>query len=481
MRSRLAALGVLALVLLLAGCGGGGGGKSGLPGGASVVPKSAVGFVSVVTDQSSSQWQQALALVKRFPGGKQALAHPMGKDVLSSLGPELDVAVLDLKSHGSDVVLLTQPKNPDKLNRASSGTVHTVVDGWTVYANDQAALKKFEAERSSGTLSDDKTFQDAYGNLPSDALAKAYMRGSVIEQRLQQSLSQSGLTGMSSISSQSGKLESLSAALVPEQNGVKLHLNANGNLPGSPSTFSPELPSELPSGALAYISFSDLESSLRSTLQRLSQAYPQLDAARAQLETLGGFSVDKDLLPLFGGEGAVAVYPAPVQRAVKGPAAAPTVAVVFKISDQGAANNVVSGLARLARLSKRVRVTTVKGVTQFRLSKTSTLSVAVLKDMVVVTNRASSLAAIQGDTVKLADDPTYKQAVEGSGLPSQTSGFVYVNTPLAARYGVTSTAQQSNRRVNPRVLAGISHLQGLLLYANKNGGNYELTGFLGIQ
>ena len=474
MRLRAAALAALALcVAVLAGCGSGGSGPKGLPGGASVVPKSAPAFISITTDRSSTQWQQALALVKRFPGGSKALAQAKGKDVLSAIGPELDVAVLDLKSSGSDVVLLTQPRDSAKLNSAvSSDTVHTVVDGWTVYANHQSTLKKFEAERSSGSLSDDKAFQDAYANLPSEAIAKAFFSGSVIQQRLQQSLAQTSLPLMSPISNQSSKLESLSAALVPEQTGVKLHVNANGNLPGSPSTFTPGLPAELPSGALLYVSFSNLESSLRSALQKASQLYPQLDAARAQLETLGGFSVDKNLLPLFGGEGAVAVYPG--QKL-------PTLDVVFKISDEAEANKVIAGVAKLAQLSKKVKVTTAKGVTQFQVSKTTTISVAVLNGMLIVTNQASSLAGISGLTQMLADDPEYKQAVEGSGLPAHTSGFVYVNTPQAVKYQLISSAHQLHQRVNPTVLAQVSHLQGALMYVDKHGGNYEFTGFLGIK
>jgi Protein of unknown function (DUF3352) len=483
MRSRVGALAALALgAALLAGCGGGGGAK-GLPGGASIVPKSAPGFISVTTDRSSPQWQQALDLVKRFPGGSKALAQAQGKDVLSAIGPEFDIALLDLKSSGSDVVLLTQPRNPAKLNKAvSSGTVHTVVDGWTVYANHQSTLEKFQAERSSGSLSDDKAFQDAYANLPAEAIAKAFFSGSVIEQRLQQSLAQSSLPLMSPVSNQSGKLESLSAALVPEQSGVKLHLNANGNLPGSPSTFTPELPAELPSGALLYVSFSDLQSSLKNALKQASQLYPQLDASLAQLETLGGFSVDKDLLPLFGDEGAVAVYPnKSVFLKAGAPPPAPVIDVVFKISDETAAEKVISGVARLARFSKQVKVRTAKGVTQFEVSKTTTISVAVLNGMLVITNQASSLAGLSGLPQTLADDPTYKQAVKGSGLPSHTSGFVYVDTPQAVKYELSSTAQQSQKRVNPVVLTQVSHLQGALLYVDKHGGNYELTGFLGIK
>lgn len=472
MRSRLAALAALALVVLLAGCGGGG--KSELPGGASVVPKSAVGFISVTTDRSSAQWKQALDLIKRFPGAEKALAQKQGNDVLSGIGPEFDAAILDLKSQGSDVVLLTQPKNPAKLNGAvSSGTVHTVVDGWTVYSNSQASLDKFSAERSSGSLSDDEAFQNAYANLPGDAIAKAFMRGSVLEQRFRRSFSQLQFSGMSTVSSDSGSLESLAAALVPEQDGVKLNMDANGNLPGSLSSYSPDLPSQLPSGALAYVSFSNLETSLKSGLQQLSQIYPQLGAAEAQLETLGGFSVDKDLLPLFGGEGAVAIYPGRKQ---------PTLDVVFKISDEQAANRVLNGIKRLAHFSKDVKVTSANGVYRItRSGSKSVISITVQDGLLMITNQASSFGDIEGVTVKLEDDPTYKQTLDAAGFPSHTSGFLYVNTPLAVKEGLTNVARQSSQRVNPVVLAQISHLQGLVLWADKNGGSYQFTGFLGIK
>ena len=472
MRSRSARLAVLAFgVAALAGCGGGG--KSTLPAGASVAPKSTVAFISLTTDHSSPQWKQALELVKRFPGGGQAMSQAKVKTALSAVGPELDAAVLDLRSQGSDVALLTQPRNPEKLNKATPDMVHTVVDDWTVYANTRATLKKFEAERSSGSLSDDKAFQDAYADLPADALAKAFMRGGPIEQRFRRSLAQASFSAMTPISSESGKLQSLSAALIPEQAGVRLHLNANGNLPGSLSSYSPDLPAALPSGALAYVSFSDLETTLRAALTRLSQIYPQLDAGRAQLETLGRFSVDKDLLPLFGGEGAVAVYPGRKQ---------PTLDVVFKISDEQAANRVLNGLKLLAHFAKGVTVTSSNGVYRIiRAGSKTIISVTVRNDMLMITNQASSFAAIDGTTDKLEDDPTYKQTIDTAGLPSHTSGYVYVNTPLAVKDGLTSVARQSNQRVNPVTLAQVSHLQGLVMWADRSGGSYQLTGFLGIK
>lgn len=469
MRVRLASLAALALGAgFLAGCGGGE--SSSLPAGASIAPKNAPLFLSVVTKRGSTQWNQALALVRKFPGGKQALDQPMFKRETALFGDEVDLVWLDLQNSNNDLVGLTKPRNSSKFDAMveRDDSAHTVVDGWTVVAHDQALLQHFQQARKQGALSDNKAFKDGYGKLPGDALVKAFVSGAAIQKSLFEA--NSTLTGAGLAAGK--QLDSITAALVPEQSGVKLTVGANGNLPGNPSTFSPELPSQLPSGALAYASFSNLESSLKSALQRASQMFPRVDAFRAQLETLGGFSVDQDLLPLFGGEGAVAVYPGQKQ---------PAIDVVFKISDETAAKRVISGLVRLAQLSKEARVTTSGGVTQIQVSKTTTLSVTVTNGLLVVTNQASSISSIQGVTVKLADDPSYKAAVEGSGLPSNTSGFVYVNTGLAAKDILNAQAQQRKQRVNPAVLSEVSHLQGLLLYAHKNGGSYELTGFLGIK
>jgi Protein of unknown function (DUF3352) len=472
---------VAALAIGLAfGAGCGGGGSSGAPDGASIAPKNAPAFISVVTKRGAPPRNRAMALAAHFPGGTRALQQPMFKRISSSLGDELDIVWLDFRN-SNDIVGITKPANAAGLDEelTKNGTAHTLVDGWTVFADDSSLLDRFQQARKSGSLSDDSVFTDAFGKLPDEAFARAFVRGSVLEARLQQQLAQSTFPLKRTMGLGDGKLQSLTAALIPEQTGVKLALNVNGDLPGKPSTFTPELPTALPAGALAYFSFSNLEGSLRHVLEQGAKIVPQFDAYRAQLETLGGFSLDNDLLPIFGGEGAVALYPPPAGAPAGNRAA--SLDIVFKITDEAAARRAVSGLTRLAKLSKKGRVTSAKGVTQIQVSKQSTLSVAVLKGMLVLTNNASSLSSIQGKTAKLADDPSYKQAVAGSGLPSKTSGFFYANTLLGARWALQNQAQQRGQRVNPQALAELSHLQGLLLYATKDGGNYSLNGFLGIK
>jgi len=129
MRTRSAAAAVLAaLALLGAGCGGSSKSKqsaSGGPSGAEVIPASAPAFLAVDTDLSSDQVKQADTLSKKFPGRAKALAQIQQQltkdgidfqtDVKPALGPEIDVAWLDLADNGANAVAVTQPKDKAKL------------------------------------------------------------------------------------------------------------------------------------------------------------------------------------------------------------------------------------------------------------------------------------------------------------------------------------------------------------------------------
>ena len=129
MRMRLAAAAPLAALALLAGgCGGSSSSKgsaSGSAAGATVVPASAVAYVSVNSDLGSDQWKKADALSKKFPGRAKAIASfekdlakddiDFQKDVKPALGPEVDFAWLDFADGGKNVVAVTQPKDPARL------------------------------------------------------------------------------------------------------------------------------------------------------------------------------------------------------------------------------------------------------------------------------------------------------------------------------------------------------------------------------
>src|SRR3989440_9666278 len=201
MRTRLAVAAPLAALALLvaAGCGGSSnskGGASGSPAGATVIPASAVAYVSINSDLGSDQWKKADALSKKFPGRAKALADfqkelakanlDFQKDVKPALGPEIDVAWLDLADNGKNFVWVTQPKDEakfaalvDKANKSDpSNKAYTAkVGDWMALAQSQATLDRLKSAQNGAKLADDSTFKDAVADLPGEALAKAYVNG----------------------------------------------------------------------------------------------------------------------------------------------------------------------------------------------------------------------------------------------------------------------------------------------------------------
>src|SRR4051812_20803709 len=183
MRLRLAAL--LALVAVLAvGCGSASGGGSASGDASGLVPQGALAFVTIGTDFGSSQWQSARSILGKFPLKTKVTAaidsalseHGLDPDaVKASVGPELDVAVLKVDGE-TNAVGFTQPKDAPafdaQLDKAAAK--HTMIDGWTVFADSQAFLDAVTGR--SANLSDSAHYQAAMKTVPgsSDALARLY-------------------------------------------------------------------------------------------------------------------------------------------------------------------------------------------------------------------------------------------------------------------------------------------------------------------
>src|SRR5262245_36578149 len=187
---------VLAL-FVAAGCGGSDSSTaSGTESAATVAPATAAAYVAVDTDLDSSQWKQAQDILERFPGRDQLLQQiekelgeenvDFEQDVEPALGPETAIVVMP---GDHDVVGLTQPDDAAKLDALlerlnedeSANYVTREIDGWTAIADTDQVLDAFDAARKEGTLDDDDAFQEAIGELPDEALVKAYASGDAVE------------------------------------------------------------------------------------------------------------------------------------------------------------------------------------------------------------------------------------------------------------------------------------------------------------
>lgn len=490
---RLLAVPLASLALLAAGCGGSGsgsgsGGSSGgsIPAGASIAPGSSALFVSANTSFQSDQWQNISALFAKFPDGQQLLEKLQESlnglqlsDVEAALGPETDLALLGFENGSDDIVYLTQPKDQAKLDALLAGDgppqVSTEVEGWTVWADTRAVLDRFELARKDGVLSDSDTFKQAMDRLPAEAAAKLYVAGDPVLKALDRSLSQSGAP--SGITGDFGTLDSIAAAAVVEQNGLSLSGDVAANLEDQPETYSPELDSELPAGALLYVSFANLDQLLRRALDEVDKAQGNFKEQLGLVEGVTGLSLEGDLLPILAQEGAIAVYPAQAGQKL------PDIAVVLRLSDEDKVRSLLDRLATLVGVSGSTGVTsaTIAGapVKKFEYEGVTVLA-GVFDGLLVVTNSESVIEGLRSSGEKLADDPLYQEAANSAGLPDKVLGLVYANLHdgLPAAF---SLAEQSGSTVPLEAKANTEPLQSALVWASSENGNFPLGGFLAVK
>jgi Protein of unknown function (DUF3352) len=486
MRMRLAAAAPLAaLALLAAGCGGSGsnGSASGSAAGATVMPASAVAYVSVNTDLGSDQWKKLDALSKKFPGRAQALADfrkqlakdgiDFQQDLKPAFGPEVDVGWLDFADNGRNLVAVTQPKDDSKLdaivkkNNADSSNqkLYTEkVGDWTAISDSQAKLDRLKSAQNGAKLADDSSFKDAVADLPDEALVKVYVNGGAVRQAVQQGIAptvgQSGLFG-SAIPS----LGWLSASASAASNGIGFQAGAKSSSSKAKS-YKSELVDRLPAGALADLSFNNVSSSLRRVLNQAG-----LRAQAAQIEQVLGIS-ENDLLKLLSNEGALAVYPsAPGERY-------PSVELLLKVNDQAKARRLLARLSALAPMAgATVKPVTIGGVAAHELVVNGAVSVdyGLFDGVLAVSNSRSALAGLSGGGVKLGSDPVFSDARSAAKAPSSTTGFAYVN--LQGMFKEVFHFLPSS----PETRANLAPLTSFFAYGAKKDDVTRVNGFLEIK
>lgn len=489
MRRRLGFFAGIALsAALLAGCGGGGGSKPAATGAASVVPDKVSAFVSVDSNLDSAAWKKAEALLNRFPGKGKVLASLRAsltenglnweQDVKPALGNEIDFVWLDFQNGGNDLVGLTKPKDVNKFNalleQGSTPSVHEEIEGWTVFASNQAQLDQFKSLRGSGgRLDGDSAFTSAIDGLPGDSIAKAFVRGSAIQTAIDQAIEQQG-GPTSATAGQIGTLDSFGAAVTPESNGIRFDSALSGDLKLGGSAYHADLPSSLPSGATLYLSFNNVGGRLSTLFDDYARTNPSFDQQRAQVEAALGVSID-EIFKLLSGEGAFALY-----RTKSGQ---PALVLAVQVSDEAKAKSVIAKATALAQLSNSVQVRTVQigGVqaSEFDVSGTA-IYIAVFDGKLVITNSRATIESMRGSGTKLAEDSAYKAAVSGAAMPSETDGFLYANVRGGLEYAF-AYAESKGSKIPAVAKDNLSPLRGLLLYSAKNGNRFQFTGFLGIE
>jgi hypothetical protein len=480
---------LVGLALLAAGCGGGGGGgDNALPEGAEATPENIPGFVSFNTDFDSEQWKTGKTLLQRFPDAPRLLARiqkafaqegvDFERDIRPALGPEFDIAWLDFQNDGDNLVGLTQPDDEAKLKallaKGDEKTFSRKIDGWTVIADSQELLSRFE--QGAGSLADVDAFKDQMEKIDDASAARAYVRGREVQQALDAALEGEGAPP--SVTVDVGRLESLALGAKAEEKGVSFDGGIRIDPALDPQPFKATLPADLPTGALLYVSANSLDDMLRTVIKLVGKANPNFPEQLSQVEAAMGITLEDDIYPLLTNEAAFAIYP---KRPV------PTLLFVLKTAgdDEENASRLVDRIAQLLKLSGQAGTSEldIEGAKVHRFDFADagfSLFITTHAGKTIITNGREAVAGVLGSGDKLEDDSVFKQAKDNAAMPDETTGFVYGNLEQGLPF-VYAFARSQGGVVPPIVPRNTEPLEDTLLYTEKDGKLLRVAGFLTIQ
>ena len=473
MRARTIVAGIAAAgaaALTAAGCGGmGSAGSSTLGGAASVAPADAVAFVALDSNVSSAQWSAVDGLLRKFPAHDELLAKlratfeqrsklSWAADVKPALGSELDLIALPGKE--PQFVGLTQGGDQAKLDallqKLDKGIVSQQIGGWTAFSTSQAAL---DAVKSATTkLADNNTYRAAVAKLAGDALVRAYANGTEAQQLL-------ASLGKQTPSVASVPFSWASADLVASGDGVRVNAYSHdGSTLGvaqrfrgtPPAAYASSLVDEIPSGALLVADFpvtaGELQFSTSGALPKALQKF--LGASPTFLAQLDD---------VLGGE--TAVY-------VRTGLPIPEVTIVTQ------PNDVTQAEASLADILKTIRQAAGSAKGGFDLSQIPVFHKAEGGQLIISTSQ-QGIADFESAGPKLSADPSFKGAQQASGMPAQTTGFIYVN--LAASLPLVRLIGPMLGLKLPAQQQDVSALKTLTAFGTRAGEEATFSVFLEVR
>jgi hypothetical protein len=469
LRRGLSLLCLLGALGLVTGCAGAKSTSSSIPESASLAPADALAYATVVTDEGSDQWKHAASLLERIPGAKDGVSGSIGSalgeqgvdwtnDVRPAIGPELVVVA----TADRQPIVLVQPADEAKLDallaKGDTTYVRAEVDGWQALAQSQTALDGYRSALDRGALDGVEAFEQGFGVLPSDALARAW----VDTARLSKDLGR--LVQQASTEVDLG-LDWLAAAVSAKDDGVLLTLGMR--MPGGGDTrYEPELFARVPADAVAAVSFGGTQ----KILDRV-QGNVDLDKASKTIESITGVSL-KGLTDALSGEGALYV------RA--GGELVPVVSLVLRPPDPAKTWNTLDGLGRkLAEQAKTtVTVRTENGI-EVRRVTTDQVTLSYARhggDTLIATTGDAGIRTFLADGPKLVDSDAYEHAADAIEMGEKTRGFVYVDVD-----GVLPLAEQAGASLPPDAKDAISAVDSFILQATGTGDVTKVSGFVRLN
>jgi Protein of unknown function (DUF3352) len=480
-----------ALAVAASGCGGGGKSGASSESGASIVTGNALAFVSVDSELDSSQWEKVDDLSRKFPGRDKALAAlkkelagqnvEWDRDIDPALGPEVDVVVARGPTlEKTAVAFLTKPDDPDKFRQlvkkidstdgdGSTPTAVREVDGWYLAAENEAAIDRV-LKGSGDALSDNGTFDDALGELPDDALAKAYLNGP----QLADLARDAGKEGSSTFDPDTiglDKIDFYAASLAAEDAGIRLKGAVTGTGVSSfgGGDYTSKLLAGVPADALTFLTFDGGGLTTRLRSLQSNQMFAQ---ALRQLESTTGVSFES-LLDLFANE--VGFYMRPG-------AGIPEVSLVLEPADPDKALATLDRIAgRVAALfGARVSSGTQDGheVKTIDFGQVA-VHYAAVGGKLLVTSGVTGIADY-GSSSKLMDSADFKEAKAAAGLPDSNGGFLYLDLKTAIPL-IESFAGLAGEPLPEEVAGNLRPLRSFVTWIAGSGDTRTFDAFLEIK
>lgn len=358
-----AALAVVATVTAVAvGCGGESSSSTGSEPAevAAFIPAGAPAYFEVSTDFDGEQWQQVVALAKKFPSypkleqqiqkGLSEEGVDFERDVRPLLGdraavaalraPDTDATVTD-EATASDAfddsgfvaaIALAEGKEQNvKELLVMNGAQRQERDGTEYFTDEDSAsavtdgtlvvsdtpddlFTALDAQKAGGdrTLAGSSRFTDALARLPGDTFAQGYLDlGALVQQATASSTDRQQLEALGIRDYESS---AIAMSLASEEQGMRF----KGIVTGVPESaaqateFAPELLENVPADAIAYVGVANLAGQVERLVGQIraaggNEVAQQIDGFAAQLpQVLPGVTID-DLAALARGEHAFVV------------------------------------------------------------------------------------------------------------------------------------------------------------------------------
>lgn len=472
MRVYLGAL-LAGLALAAAGCGGSDSAATGGPGGSSIAPQGAALYLTLNTDLDSDQVNQLEDLLEKFPDRDKLLAEVQKSladedlswenDVKPALGETFDLVLLDFR-RSDDVVGILKPADEAKLNalvtKGDDPAVTRKVEGWTLIADSEAVLDRFETARSKGVLEDVDEFNHAMDGLPDEAVAKLYVNGGAATTAVNEA-GGAAATG-------ENRLTAIALALGAESSGLKLDGAVTSDLEdelASSAPYEAKLLDAAPEGALAFVSgngYGQVEKTLRETPGALERFKQMLG-----VDLQGVFGLFDGEFAFWVGRGA------PI----------PEVTFLAEVKDEAAA---MAALDKLAGLippedGAQMRSTEIDGVQAKQVVVEGfPITYATFDGRAIVTTRPGAISDVRDGGDSLADDTDFEQAKEDAGMGDETFGFVYLNVADLAAL-VQGFAGVAGEDIPPEVDRNLEPLGSLLFHTGGKPEDLKMSAFLSIE